>query len=144
MKRFSAFAVLLTAFLLIFVVSTTMAQDTTSATPTSPDSLISTALSALVGFVVGAAATFASMSAVVKIALNDPVKMSLAESVGNSIPKDTGLSFADSLQTFAQFIVEATDRKPMLLKTEDERAHVLEPLKEAPSIGVPRTPKRED
>lgn len=144
MKRFSVFAILVTVFLLAFVVTTTMAQDSTTAAPSTPDSLVSTLLGSLVGFIIGATATFASMSAVVKIALNDPVKMSLAESVGNSIPKETGLSFAASLQTFAQFIVEATDRKPLLLKNQEERTNVLEELKEAPAIGVKRTPHQED
>lgn len=85
-------------------------------TPATNVLSISNIISFLIGGVVSFAGAMAWLGNQARMAMQDPAKMVLAERLGDSIPKDTAEKLIDGLNTVVEFLKEATDRQPALLK----------------------------
>lgn len=85
-------------------------------TPATNVLSISNIISFLIGGVVFAGGVMAYLGTQARAALNDPAKMVIAEKLGDSVPAETANKLIDGLTGVLEFLKEATDRKPALLK----------------------------
>jgi hypothetical protein len=92
------------------------ASETPVETPATNVLSISNIIAFLIGGIVSFAGAMAWLGSQARIAMQDPAKMVLAERLGDSVPKDTADKLIDGLNTVVEFLKEATDRQPALLK----------------------------
>lgn len=97
-------------------VITVEAPETPVETPATNVLSVSNILSFLIGGIVSAAGVIAFIGTQARNAMNDPAKMVLAERLGDSVPQETANKLIEGLNNVVDFLKEATDRQPALLK----------------------------
>lgn len=77
-------------------------------------------ISNIIAFLIGGVVTFAGavawLGSQARATMHDPAKMILAEKLGDSVPKESADKLIEGFLSIVEFLKEATDRQPAILK----------------------------